>query len=248
MKIKPYKKEGKDSYSIGVFATLELLKYQKQHVTHILLHTKGEKNDGVQKIKELCTEQNIPFSYDDRTIESLSRNENTYAIGVFQKYASRIVSQENHLVLVNPSDTGNVGTIIRTACGFEIRNLVLVKPAIDIFDPKVIRASQGAVFQMNFLYVDSFEAYVKVDSGQARMTRNYYSFMLDGKVSLEDVRFETPYALLFGNEGAGLDLSYEDVGTSIKIPQSDAIDSLNLAISAGIGLYKAYTTTRHSGE
>lgn len=235
MKIKPYKKEGKDSYSSGVFATLELLKYQKQHVTHILLHTKGERNDGVQKIKELCTEQNIPFSYDDRTIESLSRNENTYAVGVFQKYASRVMNQKNHLVLVNPSDMGNVGTIIRTARGFGINNLVLIRPAVDFFDPKVIRASQGAAFQVNFLYVDSFEEY------RNEFTNTCYPFMLDGKVSLEDVRFETPYTLLFGNEGAGLDSSYQDVGTSIKIPQSGAIDSLNLAIAAGIGLYTAYT-------
>jgi TrmH family RNA methyltransferase len=116
-----------------------------------------------------------------------------------------------------------------------MKNLVIINPGVDVFDPKVIRASQGALFQMNVSSFNSFGEYAKVFKNHA------YPFMLDGKESLEKVDFQAPYALIFGNEGAGLDDWFTDMGTSVKIPQSDTIDSLNLAISVGIVLYKIYT-------
>ena len=60
---------------------------------------------------------------------------------------------------MNPSDMGNMGTIIRTGIGFGIRNLAIVEPAVDVFNPRVVRASMGSLFQMNFRYYDSFETY-----------------------------------------------------------------------------------------
>lgn len=235
MKVKSYKKDFPYSYTLGVFATIELLTHKPEAVTQVLLHTKGEKNEGIQKIKTLCTKHHIEVSYDNPLVETLSKSENTYAIGVFTKYESRIETGENHLVLVNPSDMGNVGTIIRTMVGFDMKNLAIINPGVDVFDPKVIRASQGALFQMSFSSFNSFGEYAKA-------FKNYpYPFMLDGKESLEEVQFKAPYALIFGNEGAGLDDWFTDMGTSIKIPQSNTIDSLNLAVSVGIALYKLYT-------
>lgn len=242
MKVKAYKKDSPYSYSLGVFATIELLIHKPNLVTQVFLHTKGERNEGVVKIKALCSKHHIEISYDNTLVEHLSKSENTYAIGVFTKYESRVKTDENHLVLVNPSDMGNVGTIIRTMVGFDMKNLAIISPGVDVFDPKVIRASQGALFQMSFSSFNSFGEYAKV-------FKNYpYPFMLDGKESLEKVQFKFPYALIFGNEGAGLDDWFTDMGTSVKIPQSENIDSLNLAISVGITLYKVYIQQRHSGE
>jgi TrmH family RNA methyltransferase len=235
MKLRPYKKGDQETYAIGVFATLELLIHKPDVVIHVFLHSKGEKNEGVGKIKMLCEKHHIEISYDNKLIETLSKSENTYALGLFKKYESRITNQENHVVLVNPSDSGNVGTIIRTAIGFSMKNLVIINPGVDVFDPKVIRASQGALFQMSFSSFNSFGEYAKV------FKHNPYPFMLDGKESLEEVHFKTPYALIFGNEGAGLDDWFTNMGTSVRIPQSDSIDSLNIAVSVGLGLYKAYT-------
>lgn len=234
MKVKSYKKDASYSYAIGVFATIELLVHKPEGVTQVFLHSKGDKNEGVGKIKSLCTKHHIELSYDNTLVETLSKSENTYAIGVFTKYESRVETGENHLVLVNPSDMGNVGTIIRTMAGFDMKNLVIISPGVDVFDPKVIRASQGALFQVNVSSFNSFGEYAKA------FKNNPYPFMLDGKESLEKVQFKAPYALIFGNEGAGLDDWFTDMGTSVKIPQSDTIDSLNLAISVGITLYSVY--------
>ena len=57
---------------------------------------------------------------------------------------------------------GNMGTIIRTCVGFGIKNLAVIEPAVDIFNPKVVRASMGAVFHVNICRYDSFDTYYAI--------------------------------------------------------------------------------------
>jgi TrmH family RNA methyltransferase len=63
--------------------------------------------------------------------------------------------------------------------------------------------------------------------------------MTGGRTSLTLARFEPPFALIFGNESSGLPADYLSLGTSITIPHGHQIDSLNLTIAVGIGLYEA---------
>ncbi len=75
-----------------------------------------------------------------------------------------------------------------------------------------------------------------------------YPFMLDGATELEQAvkGAKTPWALVFGNEGAGLPPAFAALGQAVKIRQSDAVDSLNLAVSAAIGMYR-FTQEAHNG-
>src|SRR2546421_304440 len=136
--LRKYKKELGYSYSFGVFPTLELLETQSAHVIRIILSSKGETNSGVLKIRKLCREQSIKIEVNDILLNRLSPKENVHALGVFRKYNSCLIHNENHVVLVHPGDSGNLGTIIRTMLGFQVHNLALIKPAVDIFDPKVV--------------------------------------------------------------------------------------------------------------
>ena len=237
-KLKPYKKDFDHSYAVGVFPTLELLTHQPGNVLGILLSSRADRNKGAIKIGELCKAKGIRVEIEDRLVDKLAGNENSYAIGVFRKYESALRPTADHLVLVNPNDMGNVGTIMRSMAGFDMLDLALVQPAVDVFDPKVIRASMGAIFQLRFACVGSFGAYQKL------FARNMYPFMTDGRQSLEKVCFQSPFALVFGPEGAGLGEEYRAIGTSVTIPQSKRVDSLNLSLAAGISLYKAYISKR----
>ena len=71
------------------------------------------------------------------------------------------LQEGNHVVLVNPGDMGNMGTIMRTMLGFNYYNLAIIRPGVDVFDPRVLRASMGAMFHLNIEYFDSFEDYGK---------------------------------------------------------------------------------------
>ncbi|KKQ35324.1 MAG: RNA methyltransferase, TrmH family [candidate division WS6 bacterium GW2011_GWA2_37_6] len=233
IKLKPYKKTFEHSYAIGVFPTLELLEHRPGEVLKILLSSRSSENTGIQKIMKLCERNNTKVVVSDNLVNKISGKENSFAVGVFRKFISEVHQGENHLVLVGIRDMGNLGTICRTMLGFNLNNLVIIKPAADIFDPKTIRASMGAIFQLDFQYFNTFEDYKKAFSN------NNYPFMTDGKTELPNVKFAGPYSLIFGSEPSGLDESFQNIGTSVKIPQSNKIDSLNLSIATGIALYEA---------
>ncbi len=234
MKYKPYKKDFSYSYTLGTSPTIGLLAYQPQHVQEVLFSSKAQ-GEGIEKVRALLKKHNIPSRIDDKQIEVLSKSENTYVIGIFEKYQTQLIPEENHVILVNPSDTGNLGTIIRTMSGFATNNLAIVTPAVDIYDPRVIRASMGEVFHTNVMYFQTFENYQKVFS------RTCYAFMLTGSKLLQSITFTPPYTLVFGPEGAGLDESFAKSCIPVRIEQTDVIDSLNLSIAVGIGLYATFT-------
>lgn len=234
-KLKRYQSDFEHSYCLGVYPTLELIAYQPQAVLAILLHSKGSKNQGVEKICRLADNLQIEIQENDRLIEKLSQRGNTYAIGIFQKYTAQIDPLENHLVLVNPSSMGNLGTIMRTMLGFGYHDLAIIQPAADTFHPKVIRASMGALFQVRIQIFRSFTDYW---GSQANHT--LYPLMTDGKISLPKAVLEEPYALVFGDEASGLGQEYHQFGTSLRIPQAQEVDSLNLALAVGITLYQGW--------
>ncbi len=103
-----------------------------------------------------------------------------------------------------------------------------------MFNPKVVRSSMGALFRLRHKYFDNFKAYRAQNKEQ-----EVFTFMLNGKKPLTVADCPKPelFTLVFGNEATGLDDMYLDVGTSVIIPQSPDVDSLNLTIAVGIGTY-----------
>lgn len=217
------------SYALGTFPTLELLSHRPNDVTRIYISSKATPD-----IREKFSAHSLIVAQNDHMISRLSKAENIYVIGEFNRYTAELDIRADHVVLDRVSDMGNLGTIIRTMVGFNCFNLALVNPSADIFHLKVIRASMGAVFQINFSYFDSFSEY------QSAFPRNYYPFFSDAGCTLQTSSFETPYSLIFGNEGAGLPDGYKNIGTTVKIEQSDNIDSLNLSVAAAVALHHAY--------
>lgn len=232
--MKKYQKDFGYSYSMGVFPTLELLTQHPSDILQIFIDSKGLQNAGVAKIQQIAKEKQINVEVNDKAAATLSEKENMYCVGVFKKFESPIIEMANHVVLMEPSDPGNLGTIVRTMLGFNITNLAIIKPATDIFDPKSIRSSMGAIFQVNFSYFGTFDDYQK-----AHPEQNLYPFMTNAQTDLKLIEFKTPFSLIFGNESSGLGERFNKIGTPVKISYSDKIDSLSLPISAGIALHKA---------
>jgi len=137
-------------------------------------------------------------------------------------------------VLHHPMDEGNLGTIQRTLLGLGIEDIAIIRPAADVFDPKVVRATMGAVFSLRVKQYEDFTLY-----RAEHPNHHLYPFMLDGSVMLEEAvaSVQSPYALVFGNEGSGLPGEFAQMGQAVRIPHNDRIDSLNLSIAVGIGAY-----------
>jgi len=232
-RLKRYKKDFEHSYAFGVFPTLELLTHRPADALRVIAHPKGVENSGIVKIQEICQNNAIPFEFQEKSFPRTGTRDNDFALGVFKKIEPGLDATVNHVILVKPSGMGNLGTIIRTMLGFDFRNLAIIEPAVDIFHPEVVRASMGAIFQLRFTRFANFESY------RESYPRNLYPLMTDGETLLPEASFEPAFGLVFGPESAGLPKDYHRYGTSIRIPQSTAIDSLNLAVSVGLTLYQA---------
>ncbi len=231
--IKPYKKGCGYSYALGAFPTIELLKKKPEKAIGVYIHSTYTDREFVER---LCEENGIAVWENDKAIARLSDKENVYVIGVFETFEEKPDRDLPHLMLVNPSNMGNAGTIFRTCLAFGIHDIAIIAPGVDVMNPKVVRASMGAVFSLRIAVFNSFEEYVSLATG---FGRKYFPFMLTGKNQLTVRTCPKPdvYTLIFGNEATGLPEEYGEIGESILIPQSDEVDSLNLTIAVGIGIF-----------
>ena len=233
MELKKYSKDGSISFCFGAFPTYELLKNKSEETLEIVIHENLVKSEETDKILSLARAKNIPIKTNSKLIEKLSGKGNVYIMGVFKKYKTNVNHSDNQVLLVNPSDMGNLGTIIRVMLGFGYKNLSIIKPCIDVFDPKVIRASMGSIFSINIELFDSINDYLSVNHNHK------YPFMLTAKTPLSKLSQKAyPHTLIFGNEATGLSDNFLNIGSPIIIKHSNLIDSLNLSMSVGIALYE----------
>lgn len=136
------------------------------------------------------------------------------------------------VALDNIQDPGNVGTIIRTACAFGFDSIVLSKTCADVYGSKVVRATQGALFNVNVIY-DDLETIIKNFDGQVIAT------MLDDKaMKLDDIKVEDKRMVIFGNEGKGISDTVANLAAIKAYIPIQTAESLNVAVCAGITLYK----------
>lgn len=238
-KLESYSRKLEYSYALGVFPSLTLIKTRPEAVRRLLLHPSGLKNEGVAQLREACASLGIREEMAERVLARESRKENCFAALVFDKYECVLDENEPHVVFCQISDGGNLGTALRSLLGFGIHNAAIIRPAVDAFDPHVLRASMGAFYRMNVRVYDAFDQWREQYPNHA-----LYPFMLEGSTTLEEAAREpkNPFALIFGNEQTGLPKEFASFGQPVRIPQSDEIDSLNLAVATAIGTY-AFTRT-----
>jgi TrmH family RNA methyltransferase len=150
-----------------------------------------------------------------------------------------IVAQRNVILVVacGLQEPGNLGTIARTAEAFGAGALLALVSTVNIFNPKAVRASGGAVFRLpvypNLQADRTFDLLarrgIRIAAADPRG---------DAQIPGPDLR--GPLAILIGNEKAGLD---PEIGSHsnlrLRIPIRPEVDSINAAMSAGILLYEA---------
>lgn len=233
--LQPYSSDLDYAYAPGLFPSMECLLHRPDCARRVLIHSKAAGREGAEKLTALAEQLHIRVEEADRALSRISAKENCFAAVVFSKFNDTLAADKPHIVLHHPGDHGNAGTILRTALGFGVEDIALIRPCIDIFDPHAVRATMGSLFQLRVHTYDDYAEY------EAEFPRHYpYSFMLDSSRSLPDVlagQIHEPFSLVFGNEGTGLPHEFALKGQPVRIPSNDRVDSLNLSIAAGIGIY-----------
>lgn len=231
--VKKYKRDDEYSYALGGALVVELLQNRPGSVKCVYVSPKAN----VGAVTELAKKIGVEIIESEKAFNILSPKENCFAIGMFEKFETSVRKERHHVVLVNPSDSGNLGTIMRAVAAFDCADLVIIRPAVDPFDPKTVRASMGAVFKIGLKCYDSFDEYVSEHAD-----REAVPFMLNGSpLAKKAFSSDKKYSLIFGNEATGLPEEYGKFG-AVRIEQSDKVDSLNLSVAASVALYKLYTS------
>lgn len=142
-------------------------------------------------------------------------------------------------VLDGVQDPGNVGTILRTAEAFGC-GAVMLDGSAEIFNPKVVRASMGAIFHLPIAVMSRAEFLSTMSS------REILAAALDSSAEIYfDHDFsKNPVAIVFGSEAVGVSKEILDVAEKIFIPMSGRAESLNVATSAAIILSEAVRQCR----
>jgi TrmH family RNA methyltransferase len=132
-------------------------------------------------------------------------------------------------------DPGNLGTIIRTADAFGPAAVIMNKGCVDEYNPKVVRASAGAIFRGNFIHGDDEE----IISNLYREGFKIYSTVVESDFTFDNIEKSEKICVVIGNEGQGVSREIVDASNmNITIKMSGRAESLNASIAAGISIYE----------
>lgn len=145
------------------------------------------------------------------------------------------------LLLEDIQDPGNLGTILRTAEAAGISGIIMSKETVDIFNPKVIRSTMGAIFRVPFVYAEDFQSELE----RIQKETVVYAAHLDGKSYYDEVKYGPKTAVLIGNEARGLkEETAAKADILVKIPMEGQAESLNAAVAASVFMYERYRQRR----
>lgn len=154
-----------------------------------------------------------------------------------ERNAETLLEEAKALIMLeNLQDPGNLGTIIRTAEAAGMDAVVLSENSVDVYNPKVVRSTMGALFRVPIIYVPGFTALVKKLGEQGW---NTIATHLSGKIDFTEADYSGKTAILVGNEGNGLtDETTEAAVTKVIIPMEGKVESLNAGIAAALMMYE----------
>lgn len=153
-------------------------------------------------------------------------------IGICRKKSNNNIG--NKIVMLdNLQDPGNMGTIIRSCVAFECDTLIVSDNSVDIYNSKVIRASQGMIFKLNIVVTDLKEMINSLEDYKIIGTD-----VNSGK-SVNEFDKSEKFAIIMGNEGKGLSEDIKNMCSDyIYIKMSEKCESLNVGVATSIILYE----------
>jgi TrmH family RNA methyltransferase len=147
------------------------------------------------------------------------------------------------VVLSQVRAPGNVGTLIRTSAAVGAAGFILLGGSVDPFDPVVVRASMGALFQQTF---------VRANIEQLRQWAYQHELLVvgaspDGTLAYDQARYTRPTVLILGEERQGLTDAQRAICQQIvRIPMVAGADSLNLGVAGSLLMYAVVRATERA--
>lgn len=203
----------------------------------ILEHVFVDKN----KLKEYKFCKDILIEASEPVLKKISTTDSTpeaVAIGVQKVFDIKDLKKnvQKVVLLENIKDSGNLGTILRSAVAFGADAVVLFGDCVDIYNPKTVRASVGNLWKLPIVQIKDVETFNKIFKDF-----NKIATLPRSKNLLKTYRINLPAVVMFGSEADGLtDELIKLSNDSVKIEMSPKVESLNLATSVSVILYELF--------
>ena len=155
-------------------------------------------------------------------------------IGVCKKLDNKDIGNKV-LILEDIQDPGNLGTIIRSSVAFGVDTIVVSTNTVDMYNDKVLRSSEGMIFHIDIVKMDVNECIDKLHAEGYEI----YGTKVDGGTDLREITVGDKYAVVMGNEGAGVsEITLDKCDKYIYIPMNNECESLNVGVATSIILYE----------
>ena len=181
---------------------------------------------------------NLEFPYTNVTsliMKKLSDMESIpKVIGIVKQRKENINFGNHILILDDIQDPGNLGTIIRSSVAFNVSDIILGLGCVDLYNDKVIRSSQGMIFNTNITRTDIKEIIPKLKNKGYLILGTNVNDGVDASTIIT-----TKYALVVGNEGNGIKKEIQDLcDKNIYIEMNPECESLNVGVATSIIIYE----------
>jgi len=196
-----------------------------------------EKNKGIFGL--ITNKTNITEYYliDEKINKSFSSMDTPPGIAAIYSKPGNKIDYIKPVVYLNAiNDPGNVGTVLRSALAFDLKNIVIDERSADIYNPKTVSAAKDAIFKLNIGF-DKDLAVLK----EIKKKMPIFTTRLEGSNGLEILNKQKLFCVVLGSESHGVDKSIRKISDDfIRIPMSASIESLNVAASAAIIFHEIY--------
>lgn len=166
-------------------------------------------------------------------MEKIKNINTSKVIGIASKKENLEYIGKRYLMLDKVSDPGNLGTIIRSAKAFNIDTLIVSEDCCDIYNEKVIRATEGAIFRLNIIKENLEEAI----NNLKKLNINIYGTDVNQGKDITTIPKDN-FCIIIGNEGSGISEKIKKLINENIYIKTNNVESLNVAVATSIILYE----------
>ena len=210
----------------------------------------AEKSNSLVKViltedKELETNKEILYVTHEIMKKLSTLDTPPEMIGVCKINDNNKVGGNIILALDDIQDPGNLGTIIRSAVAFNIKTILLSENTVDLYNPKVLRSTQGLLFYTNVIRCDLEKELKKLKEEQYSI---YVTNVEEGK-EINKMNVAEKLVLVMGNEGNGVSSNIKSLkDENIYIKTNNLVERLNVGVATSILLYELDSKVGSSDE
>ena len=228
------------------YEKLKQPKYRKREHLFIVegehLVEEAYKNNRIKEVfvlEDYKINIDVPYTIvSENVMAKLSSLDTVCGILAICTYNDNNTIKGNRILMLDcVQDPGNLGTIIRSSLAFNIDTIVLSNDSVDLYNPKVIRSTQGMLFGINIVYTDLDKCILDLKN------KNYIIYGTDVNDGIDarklDKAAKEKFVLVMGNEGRGLSSNVKDLCDKfLYINMNSKVESLNVAVATSILIYE----------